>query len=265
MSATKVAIHGAAGRMGRRLIALAAADPALQVVGAWEDAGHSSLGQDAGVLAGVEPLGVPLTAEPTGPPDCVVDFSAPAASLALVERCAQRGWPVVVATTGFSPEQRARVERCGQRIALLVSPNLSFAVNLAMKLADSAAAALAAHRGQVDVEIIERHHRFKEDAPSGTALRFGEIVAARMKQSAARHGREGRPGPRPPGEIGYHAVRAGDHPGEHQIVFGLLGESLEIRVAATNRDAYAVGALAAARLLVGKPPGLYSAAEVFGL
>lgn len=265
MSATKLAIHGAAGRMGRRLIALAAADPHFQLVGAWENAGHVSLGQDAGALAGIEPIGLSLSAQPSVAPDVVIDFSVPEASAALVERCAERGWPAVVATTGFSAEQKERIARAGQRIALLVSPNLSFAVNLAMKLADVAAAALAAHPGQVDVEIIERHHRFKEDSPSGTALKFGEIVSARMGQQSARHGREGRPGARPAGEIGYHAVRAGDHPGEHEILFGLIGESVEIRVAATNRDAYATGALAAARQLVGKPPGLYSTAQVFGL
>lgn len=265
MQTIKLAIHGAAGRMGRRLVALAAADPKLRLAGAWESPGHPALGQDAGSLAGVEALGLPISAEPTEPPDAVIDFSVPAASVALVELCAARGWPAVVATTGFSADQRQRIEQCAARIALLISPNLSFAVNLAMKLAALSAEALARAPGQVDVEIIERHHRYKEDSPSGTALKFGEIIAARMGQAHSRHGREGRPGARPAGEIGYHAVRAGDHPGEHQIVFGLLGESLEIRVAATSRDAYAQGALAAARQLVEKPPGLYSTAEVFGL
>ena len=116
-----------------------------------------------------------------------------------------------------------------------------------------------------DVEIIERHHRFKEDAPSGTALKFGEIIAGAMGQTDARHGREGRPGQRPHGEIGYHAVRVGDNPGEHTIIFGLLGETLEIAVRATNRDCYAHGALAAAKFLAGKPPGLYGMNDVLGL
>ena len=115
------------------------------------------------------------------------------------------------------------------------------------------------------MEIIERHHRFKEDAPSGTALKFGEIVAGAMGQTEHRHGREGRPGQRPHGEIGYHAVRVGDNPGEHTILFGLLGESLEINVCATSRDCYALGALAAAKFLVGKPAGLYGMQDVLGL
>ncbi|MBL9081554.1 MAG: 4-hydroxy-tetrahydrodipicolinate reductase, partial [Planctomycetales bacterium] len=128
-----------------------------------------------------------------------------------------------------------------------------------------AGAALKDHPSGADVEIIERHHRFKEDSPSGTALKFGRIIAAEMGQQKEVHGREGRPGARPHGEIGYHAVRTGDNPGEHTIVFGLLGETLEITVKATNRDCYAQGALAAAKFLVGKPAKLYGMADVLGL
>jgi 4-hydroxy-tetrahydrodipicolinate reductase len=142
---------------------------------------------------------------------------------------------------------------------------MSLAVNLAMKLAETAAAALKDHPSGADVEIIERHHRFKEDAPSGTALKFGEIIARMMGHTDERHGRSGRPGQRPHGEIGYHAVRTGDHPGQHTISFGLLGETLEIDVRATNRDCYAHGALAAAKFLAGKKPGLYSMNDVLGL
>src|SRR5207253_2605218 len=125
--------------------------------------------------------------------------------------------------------------------------------------------ALAAHPSGADVEIVERHHRFKEDAPSGTALKFGRIIAEAMGQTSHRHGREGIVGKRPHGEIGYHAVRTGDNPGEHTIVFGLLGETLSVRVAATNRDCYAQGALLAAEWLIGKPPGLYAMKDVLGL
>ena len=117
----------------------------------------------------------------------------------------------------------------------------------------------------VDVEIIERHHRFKEDAPSGTALRFGEIIAEAMGKSEHTHGRAGRPGPRLPKEIGYHAVRTGDNPGEHTIIFGMLGETIELRVAASNRDSYAQGALLAAQWLREKEPGLYNMNDVLGL
>ena len=142
---------------------------------------------------------------------------------------------------------------------------MSLSVNLAMKLTEIAGRALAGHPSKVDVEILERHHRFKEDAPSGTALRFGEIVAQAMGQTRHVHGREGRPGQRAPDEIGYHAIRVGDNPGEHTIVFGLLGETLEINVRASNRDCYAHGALAAAKLLAGKPAGLYGMSDVLGL
>ena len=142
---------------------------------------------------------------------------------------------------------------------------MSLAVNLAMKLCGTAAAALRGHPSGVDVEIIERHHRYKEDAPSGTALKFGQIIADAMGQSTAAHGRSGRPGERPRDEIGYHAVRVGDNPGEHAIIFGLLGETLEISVRASSRDCYAHGALAAAKFLAGKPPGLYGIQDVLGL
>jgi 4-hydroxy-tetrahydrodipicolinate reductase len=142
---------------------------------------------------------------------------------------------------------------------------MSLAVNLAMKLTSVAGAALKDHPTGADVEIIERHHRFKEDSPSGTALKFGQVVAAAMGQTKEAHGRGGRPGARPHNEIGYHAVRTGDNPGEHTIIFGLLGETLEITVKATNRDCYAQGALAAGKFLVGKSPKLYNMNDVLGL
>jgi 4-hydroxy-tetrahydrodipicolinate reductase len=142
---------------------------------------------------------------------------------------------------------------------------MSLAVNLAMKLASLAAEHLKDYGPGADVEIIERHHRFKEDAPSGTALRFGELIAQRMGQQRHVHGRQGRPGKRTHEEIGYHALRTGDNPGEHTIVFGMMGETLELTVKATNRDCYALGALAAAKFVAGKPPGLYSMNDVLGL
>ena len=138
-------------------------------------------------------------------------------------------------------------------------------VNIAMDLVGRAGALLSRVGGRTDVEIIECHHRHKEDSPSGTALKFGEIVQAAMGQTKAAHGREGRPGARPADEIGYHAVRAGDNPGEHTILFGMDGESFSVNVRATNRDCYARGALAAARFLVGKPAGLYSMRDVLGM
>ncbi len=168
----------------------------------------------------------------------------------------------MVATTGFDGPQTERLRAAAQDIPLLWSPNMSLAVNLTMKLAEVAANALKDR--DADVEIIERHHRFKEDSPSGTALKLGHIIAAAMGQTAHRHGREGRPGKRPHGEIGYHAIRVGDNPGEHTVVFGMLGESIELTVRA-NRECYAAGALAAAKFLAGKKPGLYGMNDVLGL
>jgi 4-hydroxy-tetrahydrodipicolinate reductase len=255
--------------MGRRLVALAADDPGWSVVAALEAAGHRQLGEDAGVVAGIGPIGVPLAGElprpPDPPPDVVIDFSVPAATLAVVRLCQERRLPLVVATTGLEEPHRLAIREAAAGIPILCAPSMSLAANLAMKLAEVAGRALADHPTGADVEIIERHHRFKEDAPSGTALHFGKIIADAMGQRAHRHGREGRPGPRPHGEIGYHAVRAGDNPGEHTIVFGLLGETLEIAVRASSRDCYALGALAAARFLVQKKPGQYTMSDVLGL
>jgi 4-hydroxy-tetrahydrodipicolinate reductase len=263
MTPIHIAIHGAAGRMGRRLVALAAADPALRVVAALDSPGHPQLGADAGLLAGAGQLGVPLSASLEAQPDVVIDFSMPAAAEGIVETCRQRRIPLVVATTGLGEGQAAKLRAAAAEIPLLWAPNMSLAVNLTMKLAEVAAKALKDK--DADVEILERHHRFKEDAPSGTALKFGQIIADAMGQTIHRHGRHGRPGIRPHEEIGYHAIRTGDNPGEHTIVFAMLGELIELSVRATNRDCYALGALAAAKFLVGRPPGLYGMNDVLGL
>jgi 4-hydroxy-tetrahydrodipicolinate reductase len=263
MNLMRIAVHGAAGRMGRRLVALATADPGLSVVAALESPGHPQLGEDAGVVAGARPLGVPLSPTLEVAADVVIDFSLPEAVDAILGTCVEKRLPLVTATTGLDERQVKRREAVAGQIPLLWAPNMSLAVNLAMKLAEVAARALSDK--DADVEILERHHRFKEDAPSGTALKFGQIVAEVMGQTAQRHGRQGRPGPRPHQEIGYHAIRVGDDPGQHTIVFAMLGELIEITVRATNRDCYAQGALAAARFLVGKPPGLYAISDVLGL
>jgi 4-hydroxy-tetrahydrodipicolinate reductase len=151
-----------------------------------------------------------------------------------------------------------------QMTAVLISPSMSLAVNLTMKLVREGARALKGVSSGVDVEILERHHRFKEDAPSGTALKFGEIVASEMGQTEHVHGRHGRPGKRPPTEIGYHAIRTGDNVGEHTIIFGLMGETIELNVKSHSRDSYALGAIAAAKFLASKKAGLYSMADVLG-
>ena len=261
----KLAIHGAAGRMGQRVTALAAVDPRFEIVAALESATHEALGQDAGILAGVGEIGVPLAVVGESDADVVVDFSVPDAAVAAVAHCLEYEKPVVVATTGFDDQQQEYLHKTAEKIPMVWAPSMSTAVNLVMKLTEIAGQTLQKVSTGVDVEIIERHHRFKEDAPSGTALRFGQIVAEAMGQSEHTHGRAGRPGPRLREEIGYHAVRVGDNPGEHTILFGMLGETIELRVAASNRDCYAQGALLAAEWLADKSPGLYGMDDVLGL
>jgi 4-hydroxy-tetrahydrodipicolinate reductase len=260
-----LAINGAAGRMGQRIVAMAHAADELRVVAALESAASPHLGRDAGEVAGVGKIGVEISSELRLHPDVVIDFSLPEGLLAITATCEQRQIPLVAATTGLSEEQKQAVLAAAQTTPLLFAPSMSLAVNLAMKLVGEAAAALKDLQGGVDVEIIERHHRFKEDAPSGTALKFGEIVAEQMGLTRHVHGREGKTGQRPRDEIGYHALRTGDNVGEHQIVFGMLGETLEVYVRGHTRDSYAYGALAAARFLVKQRPGLYTMADVLGL
>lgn len=259
----RIVLHGAAGRMGQRLVAMVSNDPDLKLVAAIDAPGHPRLGEDAGMIAGIGAVGVKLIATLDAPADVVIDFSIPKATDAILARCVEQRIPLVVATTGLEPAQIDRLCAAGQTLPLVWSPSMSLAVNLTMKLAEVAARALCGQH--VDVEILERHHRFKEDSPSGTALKFGEIIAGIMGQTTHRHGRSGRPGPRPASEIGYHAIRVGDNPGEHTIVFGMLGESIDLTVRASNRDCYAQGALAAAKYLAGKAPGFYGMADVLGL
>lgn len=256
-----VGIHGATGRMGLRLIQLIQADPGLRLGAALDRAGHPALGQDAGTLAGLGPLGVPLTSTLDGPVDVIIDFSLPAGTLSLVGTCVERKIPLVVGTTGFEPEQRRTLEEAANHVALLLSPNLSRAVNLLMRLAGEAARALG---DSADIEIIERHHHFKKDAPSGTALRLAEIVGQAVESEKLVHGRHGLTGERPRGEIGVHALRTGDNPGEHTVVFGLMGECLELSHRALNRDGFVLGALDAAKFLAGKPPRLYTMRDLLG-
>ena len=252
--------------MGRRLVALASTDPQLRVVAAIDSPTHPDIGRDAGLLAGVKELGLPLAgALPAARPDVVIDFSVPAAAEAITAACVSGQIPLVMATTGLTEPQKQQLREASRSIPVVWSPSMSMTVNLAMKLVEQAGRTLKGVAGGVDVEIIERHHRLKEDSPSGTALKFGELIAAAMGQSVHRHGRQGQVGKRPPGEIGYHAVRTGDNPGEHTIIFGLLGETLEVTVKASSRDCYAQGALAAAKFLAGRPAGMYSMYDVLGL
>lgn len=262
---TTVAIHGACGRMGQRLVALAREDSNLRVVAAVDSPSHPKQGIDAGELAGVGHIGVPITGElPLNvTPDCVIDFSAPPGTVGILKTCIDRKLPLVIATTGLEKEHLTEIDHAAHHTAVLLSPSMSLVVNLLFKLTKLAGEALAG-KG-FDVEIVERHHKMKKDSPSGTALKFVEVVQQAMMQTKVLHGREGLVGERTPDEIGVHAIRGGDSVGEHTIIFASQGETMELVHKGSSRDSYARGALAAAKWLTGKPAGRYSMADVLGL
>jgi 4-hydroxy-tetrahydrodipicolinate reductase len=262
---TVLAVNGACGRMGRRILELAHEDPELTIGVAVDATDHLSQGKDVGEVIGVGRLGVPVRAAlPMGEPaHVVIDFSSPEGTMAVLPVCVQRRLPIVVATTGHSLDQRQEIEAAAHQTAVLMAPNMSLAVNVLMLLVRRAAEAL---RGKgFDVEILERHHRFKKDSPSGTALHFARLVQEAMGQTQLRHGREGLVGERPAHEIGVHAVRVGDNVGEHTIIFSTLGETLELTHRAHARDCYARGALQAAKFLADRPAGRYTMSDVLGL
>ena len=261
----KLAISGAAGRMGNRLIALGSEDNSFTIVGAIEASGHPKIGTDAGLASGISELGVSFSDQYPSELDVVIDFSHPPGAQAAVDYCLASKKPLVMATTGLENKTINSINQAGHEIPIVWAPSMSLAVNLSMKLVETAGAALKDHSTGVDVEIIERHHRYKADSPSGTALKFGEIVANTMGQTNHQHGREGMIGERPQNEIGYHAIRTGDNAGEHTIIFGMLGETIELKVGASNRDCYAAGALAAAKYVVAQGPGVYNMYDVLGL
>jgi 4-hydroxy-tetrahydrodipicolinate reductase len=263
-----IVVAGAAGRMGNRIIACLAGVPDLRLVAALEAPGHAAIGRDAGDLAGIGKAGVSVGADAAAEitrDRVLIEFSVPEASLAHLRLVAQSGARAVIGTTGFTAVQRAEIGELAKRAAILMSPNMSVATNVAFKLLATMAKALG---DEYDVEITEIHHRFKKDAPSGTALRMAEVVAealGRDLDQVAVYGRQGLPGERTRPEIGILSLRSGDVVGEHTVSFGTLGERLELVHRAHNRDTYARGALRAARFIAGRPPGLYSMADVLGL
>ncbi|MCS7166069.1 MAG: 4-hydroxy-tetrahydrodipicolinate reductase [Gemmatales bacterium] len=262
---TRLAINGACGRMGLRLIQLAREDAELAVIAALERAHHPCLGHDIGEVAGLGRLGIPVaTSLPLSErPDVIVDFSSPEGTLQVLRLALDRKIALVVGTTGHSPQQREELEAAAHHIPLLVSPNMSLAMNVLMVVLEQVARLLKGH--DFDVEIVEMHHRFKKDAPSGTALQLAKIIQEQLGFGEVRHGREGVTGEKPRGEIGMHAVRAGDIVGEHLVLFSTLGESLQLVHRAHSRDCYARGALLAAKFLAQRPPGRYCMRDVLGL
>jgi 4-hydroxy-tetrahydrodipicolinate reductase len=262
---TVIGVNGSCGRMGLRIIQLANEDKELAIGAALEAANHPMQDRDIGEVAGLGHLGVPVSAEvPIDKRlDAMIDFSMPVGTMTALRMCVARRTPLVVATTGHTPQQRAEIEAAAHETAILMAPNMSLAMNVLMKLLGQAAEALKGR--DFDVEISERHHRFKKDSPSGTALHLAKIVQAAMGQRHLRHGRDGLVGERPRDEIGVHAIRTGDNVGEHTVIFSTLGETLELTHRAHTRDCYARGALQAAKFLANRPAGWYSMSDVLGI
>jgi 4-hydroxy-tetrahydrodipicolinate reductase len=264
----EVVVAGAAGRMGSRLVALLKDDPELRLVAALEAPGHAAVGRDAGESAGVGRLSVPITDHveaAIGKDRILIEFSVPEASLAHVRVVARQGGRAVIGTTGFTAHQREELARLGASAPVLVSPNMSVAVNVAFRVLADMARLLG---DDYDVEIVETHHRFKKDAPSGTALRMAEVVAQALGRDLAKaavYDRHDQLAERTRKEIGMAALRSGDVVGEHTVSFGSLGERLELTHRAHSRDNFARGALRAARFIATAKPGLYSMQDVLGL
>jgi 4-hydroxy-tetrahydrodipicolinate reductase len=265
---TDVVIAGAAGRMGSRLVALLQEERELRLVAALEAPGHAALQKDAGEVAGIGRLNVPITADPEGAlltDRMLVEFSVPDASLAHLRLLARHGGRAVIGTTGFSTAQKDEVASLAKQVPILLSPNMSVGVNVAFHVLADIARLLG---DEYDVEITETHHRFKKDAPSGTALKMAEVVAQALGRDLARtavYGRHGLPGERTRTEIGVLSLRSGDVVGEHTVSFGSLGERIELTHRAHSRDTFARGALRAARFIATAPAGLYSMQDVLRL
>jgi len=265
---TRIAITGAAGRMGRSLIEACHNTDGLEVAVALEHPDSSLLGSDAGELAGVGRLGVSVVADITAVTDdfdVLIDFTRPAVTLVNLAACRAAGRRMVIGTTGFTGEERAQIAAAADEVAVVFAPNMSVGVNLCLKLLDMAARVLG---DEVDIEVIEAHHRHKVDAPSGTALRMGEVVAAalgRDLKDCAVYGREGLTGERDRKTIGFETIRAGDIVGDHTVLFAASGERVEITHKASSRMTFANGAARAAAWLMQREKGLFDMQDVLGL
>jgi 4-hydroxy-tetrahydrodipicolinate reductase len=265
---TRIAISGAAGRMGRTLVAASRDFAGLRIAAAIEAPGNACVGQDAGMLAGVGDIGVSIGDSLQAIADefdVLIDFTLADAASDNIRVCRKAGKRAVVGTTGFSAAQRSQVAKDAQEIAIVLAPNMSVGVNVCFKLLEMAARVLG---DEVDVEIIEAHHRHKVDAPSGTAVRMGEIVAEALGRDLAQcavYGRQGHTGARQRRTIGFETVRAGDIVGEHTVMFAGSGERVEISHRASSRVNFAHGALRAARWITDQGPGLYDMQDVLGL
>lgn len=260
-----VAITGAAGKMGLRVVALAQDLKDVEVEAALEMTGHPAIGRDIGELAGLGKTGLPLQDRTDTEFDVLIDFSRPAGTMHWLDYCLVKKRAIVIGTTGHTPEQNNAIEEAAKTIPVLKASNMSVGMNLLFKLVGQVASILG---DDYDIEIVESHHRFKADAPSGTALSLRDSIVKATGRDADKdviYGRKGDTGRRPPRQIGMHALRVGDTVGEHEVHFGTLGETVRISHSAHTRDTFARGALRAAVWLAGKPAGRYDMMDVLGL
>ena len=263
----RIAVAGASGRMGQMLVdAIRDADDCT-LTGALDMAGCAAIGQDAGALAG-KPVGVVITADLRAglqAGSALIDFTRPEGTLAHLQVCRALGVAAVIGTTGFTEAQKAEIATIAQQIPIVMAPNMSVGVNVTLKLLEMAAKALSTG---YDIEIVEAHHRHKVDAPSGTALKMGEVIAGalgRDLKDCAVYAREGVTGERDPSSIGFATIRGGDIVGDHTVLFAGIGERIEITHKSSSRVTYAQGSLRAARFIAGKPSGLFDMNHVLGL
>ncbi len=265
---TKVIVNGALGKMGREIVACALSDTDVQLCGCVEYSGHSLIGKDIGICIGKEEAGVAVRSDWSGLPvetSVIIDFSSPESSLRLLETMAARPVRVVIGTTGIDEAGKGSIQRFSQTHPVVFSPNMSLGVNILFYLTEILSSRL---NKDFDIEIIEAHHRFKKDSPSGTAKKLGEIAASSLGLSydnAIKNGREGIVGERTKKEIGMHAVRGGDIVGDHTVLFAALGERIELSHRAHSRATFARGAVQAAKWLWAQGPGLHTMKEVLGL
>jgi 4-hydroxy-tetrahydrodipicolinate reductase len=264
----KITIAGAAGRMGQMLIQRIAATPGCALGGAIEAPTSNAIGRDASEVAGLEAKGVKISADAAlaiAGSNAVIDFTVPAATVVHARIAAEKGVPMVIGTTGLTPEQTASVHDAAKHVPIMWAANMALGVNILLALVERTAAMLDPG---YDIEVFEMHHRHKIDAPSGTALALGRAAAAGRQvrlEDVWRKSRDGHTGARPSGEIGFAALRGGEEVGVHTVMFAAAGERLELSHRAFSRETYAAGAVRAAQWLQGKRPGLYGMKDVLGL
>jgi 4-hydroxy-tetrahydrodipicolinate reductase len=261
MAAIKLAITGACGRMGKRLVALSRAEKSFELVAAIDRPDCVELSRDAGEIAGIGTIGLPITFDLRPTPNVLIDFTAPESTRRWLKTCRDREIAMVIGTTALKEKDHAAIDVASVDIPILQAPNMSIGVNVLLKLAGLAAKSLGE---DYDVEIVEGHHRFKKDAPSGTALALADSILKSLGKTRKSlvMGRHGDDAERKAGQIGVHSLRIGDEVGRHTVYFAALGERVELGHVATNRDTFALGALRAAKWLHNKKPGRYAMADV---